>query len=249
MAILTGKEVPVLSIVTTCKGRLGNLKKSFASVCDVDFGGHIEYVIVDFDCPDEAGTYFKSVDLPELLSLTLQFVSNKPYFQPSLARNIGAVSAVSDYLLFIDADTILTQEYVDTAVKPVLDGTAEYSRVQMCRKASQKFGTLCLPYDLFATVRGYDASLHNWGKEDEDIYRRLMYKDCVGIFFDPDIIGVIEHDNDVRTRFYEDKRIASYGKPASNDDNATKIQDPNRAVNPNGFGRVETETQIRWKAW
>jgi len=247
--MLTATEAPGLSIVTTCKGRLENLKKSFASVCEVDFGCHIEYVLVDYDCPDKAGQYFKKVEVPEQVSLTLQFVAPAPYFNPSKARNSGAFTAVADYLLFVDADTILTQEYVDDAVKPVLNGVYEYSHVRMCPEASEKFGTLCVPYDHFSAIRGYDQSLENWGKEDEDIYNRLKYRGYSGYFFEPDIIGVIRHDNDTRTRFYEDQRIAPYGKPKSNDINANKIKDPSREVNV-GLGTVPVSyTFIRWKPW
>lgn len=250
MKPLNGSEKPDLSIITTCKGRLKHLKQSFHRLCQLSFAGrHVEYVLVDYDDPDRCGDWLMSQDAPDWLSLTVHRMEDRPIFNVAHARNVGAVNSLANFLFFMDADCLLTEEWVAEAIRPVLLGYARYSHVRLSPKATEKFGAFCVTRTAYEAANGYDEAFNNWGHEDDDMYDRVGEKYSPPAVVDPDKIEVIRHGNDLRVRFYEDKRIASYGKPASNSNNAKIKANRSRTVNPNGHGKADIKTRIKWKPW
>lgn len=247
---LKANERPDLSIITTCKGRLEHLKQSYRRLCQTMSGDrHVEYVLVDYDDPDKSGEWLMSQDPPKWLSLTVHRLENHPIFNVAHARNVGAVNSLANFLFFMDADCLLTEEWTAEAILPVLRGYARYSHVHLSPKATEKFGAFCVTRAAYEAVNGYDEAFNNWGHEDDDMYDRVGEKYSPHVVVDPDKIEVIRHGNDLRVQFYEDKRIASYGKPASNSNNARIKANRNRAVNPDGYGKAEIKTRIKWQPW
>jgi glycosyltransferase involved in cell wall biosynthesis len=107
---------PKFSIVTTCKGRLGDLRQSLPTFLAQNGG---EVIVVDYDCPDGTRTYVAE-HYPEVRIVA---VDNKPIFNVSHARNVGAAQALGKFLVFLDADMLIGANFLDYLTTHMEDGS------------------------------------------------------------------------------------------------------------------------------
>lgn len=114
---------------------LAALKTAMAGVRDLDG----EIVVVDNNCTD------RSAEIAEALGAR---VVHEPVNQISRARNRGASSAEGRYLVFIDADTVVTCELVSAALDALAGG-------EVCGGGATIASSDAMP-------RGARASLHVW---------------------------------------------------------------------------------------
>lgn len=246
--IRTGAERPEFSIITTCRGRLQHLMQTFPAwvVTASAIGARFEIVVVLYSDTDPSADWLRGRKplLPKNCMLTVVSVKDRAYFEPSHARNIGAAHALSPLLCFVDADVTPRRDFFDAARDlPV----GSFLRCPSGKETSEILGTAAVHYVDYRATRGYDEALLNWGKQDTDFYNRLAARGVRVVSADKDWFGVIKHDNAVRTANYADRRIAAYGKPASNDTNARLCADTHRTVNPEGFGASKCDVQIYWQ--
>src|ERR1700674_5706017 len=96
---------PQFSIITTCKGRLGDLKLSLPTFLAQDGA---EVIVVDYDCPDGTSAYVARHH-PEV---RLVAISGRPKFNISHARNLGAAAAMGEFLVFLDADVLVAGHFL-----------------------------------------------------------------------------------------------------------------------------------------
>src|SRR5277367_5615452 len=82
----------VLTIVTTCKGRLSYLKRSLPSM----IGAGLPVVVVDYDCPDGTSRYVEE----HFSGVKVVRIRGKAGFNLSEARNLGAAAVFSKYIGF-----------------------------------------------------------------------------------------------------------------------------------------------------
>jgi glycosyltransferase involved in cell wall biosynthesis len=184
----------MLSIITTCKGRLAHLQQSLPRMA-----GHpnTEVIVVDYDCPERAGDWV-AAEYPEVRVVR---VSDAPTFNISHARNLGAQSARGQWLGFVDADILLAQGFVEQAL-PLLREGAFYL---VAHRDPQVVGTVFCARTDYVASDGYDEVLQGWGAEDRDFYARLgmlgrAQQRLPGAWF-----SVIQHGSDDRVRHYETK--------------------------------------------
>jgi glycosyltransferase involved in cell wall biosynthesis len=101
----------LISAITTCKGRLEHLKQSLPALMATG----MEVIVVDYDCPDQAGAWVQA-NWPQARVVA---VSDRPRFNRSAARNLGAAAATGEWLVFLDSDAIAAPAFV-SAVEPLL---------------------------------------------------------------------------------------------------------------------------------
>ena len=187
------QSMPLGSVIVTCKGRLTHLKESYPrSVCDA-----CENVIVDFDCPERTAAWAKANTDATVVRMT-----KRPKFNLSEARNVGAAMASGKFLLFIDADTLLTPQFFE-AVFATID---ENSFVSLQGRCKGQGGVIIVPANAFLNIGGYDEVFSGWGVEDNDIYTRLS-KILEPRFIDASLAEQIAHSDEERTENYAAESI------------------------------------------
>ena len=153
---------PGLSIITCCKGRLDYLKRSLPTFAAQP---ESEVIVVDYDCPQKTHEWV-AAHYPQV---RLVVVANAPRFNVSRARNIGAEHARAPWLVFCDADDLLTPSFSTDLLRKAMPGT--YQRT--LRGDKPEAIPLACEATAFRAIGGYDDALQGWGLEDFEIISRL----------------------------------------------------------------------------
>lgn len=93
-----------LTFVVPCMGRLSQLKQSLPTV--VTQPG-TEYVLVDWSCPDQSGSWVRQ----NYKTVKVIRVDNEELFNLSKARNLGGRAVTTPWVCFIDADMLLEPNF------------------------------------------------------------------------------------------------------------------------------------------
>jgi predicted glycosyltransferase involved in capsule biosynthesis len=184
--------MPFLTFITTCRSRLSHLQQSLPTfVAQADAA----WVVVDYDCPERSGDWVEQ-GFPEVKVVR---ATDRPRFELSRARNLGAAVAESPWLCFIDADVLLAPDFA-AQVRPVLAPGHYY---QAKPRMIETWGTSICARDDFERVGGYDEVLQGWGKDDDDFYGRLVLAGVSYATFPGELISAISHDDSERVASYD----------------------------------------------
>jgi len=153
---------PRLSIITCCKGRLDYLKRSLPTFVAQP---ESEVIVVDYDCPQKTREWV-AAHYPQARLIA---VADAPRFNVSRARNIGAEHARAPWLVFCDADDLLTPSFSMDLLSKAMPGT--YQRT--LRGDKPEAIPLACEATAFRAIGGYDDALQGWGLEDFEIISRL----------------------------------------------------------------------------
>jgi len=188
-----------LTIVTTCKGRLSHLKQSLPLMLNQK-GAKV--VVVDYDCPDGTADWVRS-NHPQA---AVVHKTDQPGFRMSCARNLGAAAVNTDWLAFIDADILLSPDFVE-AILPLLRPN-RYLRAHPVSK--QTWGSFVCARDLFRKSGGYDETYRGWGAEDDDLYEAMEWVGARGASFPGTLLSEIFHSEAVRMRYHDTEKVTSH---------------------------------------
>lgn len=189
-----------LSLITTCKGRLEHLKQSLPRM--VVQGNDIEVIVVDYDCPDGTAVWVEE-HYPQVRVVK---ITDAPAFNLSRARNRGAAEAAGEWLLFIDADTLIPPDFVSRVYSTLRAGNYYHPH----RRHFNTAGTFICARADFLVLEGYDEALRTWGGEDRDIYYRLEhFLNRANPGFPGEWLIPILHSDADRVRFSEATDIAA----------------------------------------
>jgi predicted glycosyltransferase involved in capsule biosynthesis len=181
----------LISAITTCKGRLAHLKQSLPALMATG----MEVIVVDYDCPDHAGEWVTAT-WPQARVVS---VSDRPRFNLSAARNLGAAVASHEWLVFLDADVIVAPSFM-TVVEPLLRGGVFLIPEP---RPPDLWGAIAVARRHFDAVGGYDEVFEGWGVEDVDFIERLLIGGLQQAPFPGELLRAIEHGETERTRFHE----------------------------------------------
>jgi GT2 family glycosyltransferase len=184
--------VPRLTAIITCKGRLEHLRETLPELmADPD----LEVVVVDYDDPDHSGDWVRAT-WPKARVVS---VADRPFFNRSEAKNLGAAAATGDWLFFVDADihvgaglTRGVQDLMRPGVFLLPDP-----------RPADLWGALMVSRADFDAIGGYDEAMENYGSEDVDVLARLMIAGLTGVGFPSEGLTAIVHDHALRTRFHQ----------------------------------------------
>jgi glycosyltransferase involved in cell wall biosynthesis len=190
--------MPLISAITTCKGRLAHLKQTLPTLMALP---DCEVVVVDYDCPQGAGAWVRD-SYPRVRVVE---VSDRPYFNAAAARNLGAAAATGEWLVFLDADVSVAPGFsaaVEGLLRPDAFLLADPRRPGL-------WGALVVERRHFNAVGGYDEVFEGWGAEDVELPERLAMRGLRQGSFSRVLLTVIAHGEAERTRFHEitDRRL------------------------------------------
>ena len=193
------QDQPLISLITTCKGRLTHLQQSLPRM--VAQAG-CEVIVVDYDCPDGTAPWVQA----NHGQVKVVRIEDAPSFSASRARNRGAEAARGQWLAFVDADVLLDLQFAARLVPQLTKG--RYYRPR--HRAPDLHGLVVCATSDFLDVGGYDEAIRGWGGEDRDLYVRLAsFFGCKLVRFPGDWVGFIPHDDAQRVRFADvrEKRL------------------------------------------
>ncbi|SMB28503.1 protein of unknown function [Sterolibacterium denitrificans] len=183
---------PRFSIITTCKGRLHDLKKTLPEFLKQ---ACTEVIVVDYDCPDGTAEYVSRTHP----SVRLVKITHQARFNVAHARNLGAAQAKGEYLAFLDADVVIAEDFAARIERRMKARTFALFGPQ--GKNSVR-GSCVVDRESFATIGGYDELLSGYEGEDLELYARLRLIGCRQLTLGADmILDVIEQDTEERERF------------------------------------------------
>jgi glycosyltransferase involved in cell wall biosynthesis len=186
------------SIIVTCKGRLAHLKHTLPRFMRQP---NTQVIVVDYSCPQNTGDFVET-HFPRAQVLR---VENRELFNVSLARNAGAAVARTPYLIFVDADTIISANFT-TLLPQHLTGS-NFLRFYL-PNANSLGGTCVVMARDFQKIEGYDEVFSGYGGEDLDFYWRLRRMGVTLQVLQPaNAVRWIQHDHALRTAYYETKDV------------------------------------------
>lgn len=222
----------LISTVTTVKSRLSQIQELLPRLLHQRIDYSYEIVLVDYACPDKTADWAQEkIRLPPgscegVSVISVKDVEDKP-FNVSHARNLGSKAARGHVLCFLDADALPEYGWLEAAASPILNDRCDVTHPRWKHRGK---GYVALWAKEFHRLRGYDESMVGWGYEDEDFYNRAVYVNRLWEYSDS-YIDVTAHDDELRTRHYEDKK-----PQRSKRMNHRRASDRKGSVNPGGYG-------------
>lgn len=154
-----------------------------------------EVIVVDYDCPDGTSDYVARIHPDARVVL----VADKPKFNTSHARNLGAMQAKGKFLIFLDADVVIAEHFVKNIDTQMTDQS--FALFGPPAQNSLR-GSCVVSRKDFENIGGYDELLGGYEGEDLELYARLRFVGARQIMLDPAIVlDVIEQNAEERTRF------------------------------------------------
>jgi len=185
---------PTVALVTTCKGRLHHVRETLPLMVGQ---GADQVILVDYDCPDQSGDWVEA-HYPEV---DVVRVADAPHFWTSRARNIGAATATTDWLVFIDADIKAAPGWVDWMRESLQPGHVYNVGRLAGDPLDDRYGTFICERSAFEALGGYDEVFTGWGGEDSDIYVRLRDAGVMQDQYPSHFAAAISHSNVARADF------------------------------------------------
>jgi glycosyltransferase involved in cell wall biosynthesis len=192
--------MPLVTAITTCKGRLEHLKQTLPALMAAP---GLEVVVVDYDCPDHAGDWVRGA-WPQAKVVS---VSDRPWYNRSDANNRGAAAASGDWLFFADADVRIADGFMQSVQDLLRPGCFLLADP----RPAELWGALFVSRRDFEAIGGFDEAMKGYGSEDVDLLARLMMAGVQEARFPSRGFGMIQHDQAMRTRFHQLDDIALSG--------------------------------------
>ena len=189
----TTDDKPILTFVTTCKGRLEDLQNTLPRLV---VQPKSRVVVVDYSCPQNCGEWVRE-NFPQV---TVVEIPGKEVFDRCDAKNSGVRAANTPWICLIDADVELAPEFSDTVTAMLQPG----SFYRSSHPGEGTGGTFIVHRDDFDRVGGHDPVFQGWGEEDDDLIDALKFIGLRVRRYPASLIRHRDHDDDARTLFHQD---------------------------------------------
>jgi N-terminal domain of galactosyltransferase len=202
------ESMPSITCVTACMGRLHHLKHTLAR--NINWNRNyprIDWLVLDYNCPDETGRWIFDNLGDELKSGMLNcWHTEEPInFHYSHARNMAARLATGDILCLVDADNFTGPDFAFYLARELTGRNALVG----CRMEGDQFapandlgtcGRLAIMRTQFFRMGGYDEAMLGWGYEDIDFFIRLQLAGIKCSHIDKVYLDCIAHDDSERSK-------------------------------------------------
>ena len=165
-----------ISFLTSSMNRCGDLKKTLNNnistlnkINDLNY----EYILLNFNSTDETCTWPQQQKFFANNSFKYIHTTKYKFFNMSISKNILGRNANGEILCWVDADNILTEQYVNDLLKTYSDNKNIFTFVEYSDNKKGLTGRISCKLHDFYEVGGYDESFEGWGYEDVDFRLRL----------------------------------------------------------------------------
>src|SRR5262245_31205229 len=184
------------AIVTTCKGRLEHLKQTLPQFAKQS---QTQVIVVDYSCPQRTGDWVRK-NFPEV---SVVKVTGAEYFLANHARNSGAAQAEAPHLIFLDADTLIADDFVSRVEQSLAQDVFLRFRFP---QGNDLNGACVVSATAFRAVGGYDEVIEGYGGEEQELYWRLRRQGLRIHYLSAEgLCRPIAHDDQSRIAFHREK--------------------------------------------
>lgn len=190
-----------ISFYTTNMGRLHHLKETFPINIELVTSANAEWIMLDYNSNDGFEEWIRQ---NQRKNITYARTTNPQYFNRSHSRNIAALLATGDIVCNLDADNILSPEYIYFVQHLPQNVLLKLSR------NGPGAGRIALHRSDFLRLGGYDERMKGWGWEDLDLIDRCEATGIRLIEIPEQFIRFIDHSNEERVENHsiKDMRIS-----------------------------------------
>lgn len=153
-----------------------------------------EVVVVDYDCPQGTADWVAGA----WPAARVVRAYDRPHFNLSKARNLGAQVATSPWLLFVDADAPVAPTILDE-VAPLLEPGCYLVPEP---RPWPLWGNMFVAAEDHRRIGGFDETFEGWGGEDQDYNDRLEMIGRRKGAFPLALLESLQHTDERRTEFY-----------------------------------------------
>lgn len=216
-------------MIVTCKNRLPLLQQALPTMISQSTSFTYKVAVVDYGCPQNTFEYCKKLNIDKLIAIKV--LDDVGGFSHSRSRNCGVTNTNSNILIFMDSDVILHKDWLESAVKPILDNSVVCTSPKHNMPLYWK-GLCAVRRDVFMNAGGFDENLSGWGYEDYDLFDRVSKIGQTCNSFGAPHINILPHSNELRFLYQDD--LKDYEQ--SNTRNKNRVINRTH-LNPNGFGK------------
>lgn len=192
---------------------------------------NIEIIVLNYNSKGDLDEYIHTIDNTQLKYFK---ESTEKYFNMSRAKNIGSRLSTSDYILNLDADNFLTEDYI-TRLLQMLDEDVDIISMTTQKPDTGLGGRLGCKISVFNHLRGYDESLQGWGADDVDFETRAInYGYTIGyvMIVNEDKVCIPQTNTEKSNNYSKDNKDIFETQKR----NRELIKNVYRPINSNGFG-------------
>ncbi|MTW23265.1 glycosyltransferase [Allochromatium palmeri] len=180
-------EQPLVSIVTTCKGRLDHLQQTIDRMLAQP---QAQVVVVDYSCPQAVGNWVETC-YPKARVVR---IPGRQVYNASHSRNVGALQTATPWLLFVDADVLLAPDFLEQLLPRLQTSHSYHARPWI----PSSMGTFLCTREAYDKIQGFDECMQGWGDEDRDFIARLSLAGYQADAYPVGLISIIEHSDALR---------------------------------------------------
>lgn len=152
-------------------------------------------IVVDWSCPQKSGEFAESE------GAHVVYKQGEKFFSGSRAKNFGARLVTTEYVAFVDADSMCMpglKDEVNSLIGP--------HRMLLSARAfdgsdvNDTVGFIVCPIARFRAVGGFDETWIGWGAEDIHLRGKLFLDEKLEVVrLSGMVLGAIAHTNELRS--------------------------------------------------
>ena len=180
-----------ISFCTTCRDRIEHLALTLPKNATVLTDAH-EIVLLDYGSEKPITPIVREFARPWI---ELFRIPRTPRHRMAHAKNVAHLMATGDFLVNLDADNILTLEYLRW-LEGVVSGSAPC--IVFTHAWGGGGGRIGLPRQAFLSLGGYDERFDGWGYDDNDLLERGRRAGLKAVKTPDALVRFIRHGNALR---------------------------------------------------
>lgn len=181
----------MITAVVTCMGRREHLETTLGfTLATFD-----KVIVVDWSCPQKSGEFAAQEGAHAV------YKTGEKFFSGSRAKNFGAAHVTSEYIAFVDADTLCMPELKAEIASLLAPNRMLLSaRTHDGRDVNDTVGFLVCQTARFRSVGGFDERWVGWGAEDIHLRGKLFLDERLEVVRLSNMaLGALAHGNDIRS--------------------------------------------------